>query len=337
VASKPAITANTAPTASSGIGASLAASMVVHLTLLGTFAAVGGFDAPPLVTERPLEAAFQEEEVPPPMSLVSRPVGDLSGATLEGLDDPQAPVIEMPAIAPIGPGGGIGISLPGMASANSDSKAAIGRGVNGKGTGAGEGTGNGGGGRGFFGRGSAGEKVVFVVDSSQSMNHPHPGPGKTRLGRVKMELINSIRVMTPNQKFFIVFFNDAPIPMPADRLIEANDGAKLQYLRWMIDVPGSGYTDPALALLLALRLNPDTIYFLTDGDFRPTIVKELAISNRLGKVKIHTIGFSQDRGEKLLQTIARQNGGTYTYVPPDEGKDEEKVAEAETEKAAAGP
>jgi hypothetical protein len=310
--------------------------MVVHLALLGTFAAVGGFDAV-VVKEQPLEAVFQEEEVPPPMSLVSNPLSELSGATLEGLDDPQAPVVEMPALAPIGPGGGTGINLPGVASANSDKKAAMGRGVNGKGTGNGEGTGNGGGGRGFFGRGSAGEKVVFVVDSSQSMNHPHPGPGKTRLGRVKMELINSIRAMSPNQKFFIVFFNDSPIPMPADRLIEANDGAKLLYLRWMIDVPADGYTDPAMALLMALRLNPDTIYFLTDGDFRPTIVKELAVSNRGGKVKINTIGFSQDRGEKLLQTIAKQNGGTYTYVPPDEGKEEEKVAETEKTETAVGP
>jgi hypothetical protein len=304
------------------------------MALLGTFAAVGGFDAAVVVTERPLEAVFQEDDVPPPISLISQPVGDIASAKLDGLDDPQAPILEMPAVAPIGPGGGTGIGLAGLASANSDSKAAFGRGENGKGTGAGEGTGNGGGGRGFFGRGSAGEKVVFVVDSSQSMNHPHPGPGKTRLGRVKLELINSIRAMSPNQKFFIVFFSDGPIPMPADRLMEANDGAKLQYLRWMMNVPGDGHTEPALALLMALKLNPDTIYFLTDGDFRPTIVRELAVSNRKG-VKIHTIGFSQDRGEKLLQTIAKQNNGTYTYVPPDEGEEKEKVAEADT--TAGGP
>ena len=235
-------------------------------------------------------------------------------------------------MAPIGPGGGVGIGLAGKPSASSENKGALGRGVNGKGTGAGEGTGNGGGGRGFFGRGSAGEKVVFVVDSSQSMNHPHPGPGKSRLGRVKIELINSIRAMTPNQKFFIVFFNDGPIPMPADRLIEANDGAKLQYLRWMVGIPADGHTDPSMALLMALRLNPDTIYFLTDGEFRPTIVRDLAVSNR-GKVKIHTVGFTQDRAENLLRTIAKQNGGTYTYVPPDEK--EVEVAEVEMEKTAA--
>jgi hypothetical protein len=329
VVSRSPITEKAAPSASSGIGASIAVSMVVHLALLGTFAAVGGFDAV-VIREQPLEAVFQEDEVAPPMSLVSQPVANLATAALEGLDDPQAPSIEMPTIAPIGPGGGKGLGLPGVATAKSDSKASISRGVNGKGTGAGEGTGNGGGGRGFFGRASSGERVVFVVDSSQSMNQPHPGPGKTRLGRVKIELINSIRTMTPNQKFFIVFFNDGPIPMPADRMMEASDGAKMQYLRWMIDVPADGHTEPAMALLMALKLNPDTIYFLTDGEFRPAIVKELAVSNR-GRVKIHTVGFSQDRAENLLRTIAKQSGGTYTYVPPDET--EEKVAEV----GAAGP
>ncbi|QDT57176.1 hypothetical protein Pan44_52430 [Caulifigura coniformis] len=305
-----------APAASSGIAASIGVSMVLHLALLGTFAAVGGFDATP-VTEDVPEATWQEVDFLPPMSLVSEPLMAAAGTTLEGLDDPQAPLLDLPAVAPIGPGGGIGLGLPGRSSETSDQKAAIGRGINGKGTGAGEGEGNGGGSRGFFGRGFTGEKVVYVVDSSQSMNRPHPGPGKTRLGRVKLELINSIRALAPTQKFFIVFFNDGPIPMPADRMMEANDGAKLQYLRWMVSVPSDGHTDPAMALLMALKLNPDTIYFLTDGDFRPTIVREVAVSNRRG-VKIHTIGFTQDRGEKLLQTIAKQNGGTYTFVPPDE-------------------
>ena len=157
------------------------------------------------------------------------------------------------------------------------------------------------------------------------MNQPHPGPGKTRLGRVKLELINSVKALEPTQKFFIVFFNDRPIPMPTDRLMEANEATKLQYLRWMIDVPSEGHTEPALALLLALKLNPDVIYFLTDGDFRPAIVKEVAVSNR-GGVTIHTIGFTEDRGEKLLKAIADQSGGSYTYVPPDEETAE--VAEA---------
>ncbi len=298
--------------------------MVLHLALLGTFAAVGGFDSAP-ISEPPIEAVWQApDEEFLPVNLVMQPVAAHGPSTPGNLDDPLAPQFDVDvSAASLTAGGGQGQGLPGRSVSASDLRRSLGRGLAGMGGGSGEGKGAGGG-RGFFGRGVAGQRVVYVVDSSRSMNHPHPGEGKTRLGRVKLELINAIKALQPDQKFFIVFFNDAPIPMPSDRLVEANDATKLQFLRWMVDVPASGQTDPAMALLLALKLNPDTIYFLTDGDFRPTIVRELAVSNRRG-VTIHTIGFTQDRGESLLRTIAKQNQGTYTYVPPDEAAPEPEV------------
>src|SRR5690606_8639207 len=112
-----------------------------------------------------------------------------------------------------------------------------------------------------------------VVDCSRSMNHPHPGPGKTRIGRVKLELVRSVHNLEPNQQFFIIFFNERAYPMPAERLIEASDSSKLRYLRWMAGARADGQTDPSQALAMALRLQPDLIYFLTDGDFKPVIVK----------------------------------------------------------------
>ncbi|HVJ69734.1 MAG TPA: vWA domain-containing protein [Caulifigura sp.] len=315
------ITADELPPASSGVGASVAVSIVLHLALLGTFAAVGVFDAPAPVKDVSLDTVWQDAgDEAGPLTVLSQPVSALTPSPFEGLEDSVSTIVEAqtPALS-IAPGGSREKGLPGRPISASDLMRRTGTGGSGiTGTGAGEGNGVGDGkGFGFFGRRISGEKVVYVVDSSQSMAYPHPGVGKNRLGRVKLELINSIRGLTPNQKFFIVFFNDGPIPMPADRMVEANDANKLQFLRWTMTVPADGHTDPALALLLALRLNPDTIYFLTDGEFRPTIVREVAVSNRKG-VKIHTIGFTQDRGETLLRTIAKQNGGTYTYVPPDE-------------------
>jgi hypothetical protein len=302
--------------------------VALHLSLLGAFAAVGGFDPAP-VADIPLTAEWLSEEQLSPVSVVTAPVRATQTSPFEGVEDTISPFVEAGRPAPsIAPGGGRGRQLPGRALAASDltrSLSMLGRGTNGAGAGEGEGVGDGKG-LGFFGRRITGQRVVYVVDCSQSMNHPHPGPGKNRLGRVKLELINSVRALAATQKFFIVFFNDRPLPMPTDRLVEANDATKLKYLRWMVDVKADGHTDPALALLMALKLNPDTIYFLTDGDFRPTIVREVAVSNRKG-VKIHTVGFTQDRGEKLLRTIAEQNGGTYHYVPPDESP-AELVAEA---------
>lgn len=293
-------------------------------TLLGAFAAVGGFSSEPTPAAI-VESGWQDDGAIAAVSVVTEPVTSSQPSPLTGLADDLSPIVEVGAPAPsIAAGGGHGSALPGRAMAASDlvrSISSLGRGRNGTGGGDGEGAGDGKG-SGFFGRRITGEKIVYVVDSSQSMNHPHPGIGKTRMGRVKLELVNSVRSLAATQKFYIVFFNERPIAMPSDRLVEASEAAKLQYLRWMIDVKADGKTDPALALLLALRLNPDTIYFLTDGEFRPTIVREVATSNRKG-VKIHTVGFTQDRGEKLLQMIAEQNGGTYQYIPPDE-----QVAEA---------
>jgi hypothetical protein len=317
----------TTPPAGHGLWASIAVSMVIHLALLGTFAAVGGFDVT-LATPAAVELELEESAPLPLVSVVSEPVPSAPTALLDGAAESLPAIASFEPVQPtLTPGGGRGPGRPVSGIATSDlarSIGPLGRGNSGVGTGDGEGTGDGKG-VGFFGRRASGERIVYVVDASKSMNQAHPGPGKSRFGRVKLELIHSVKELAENQKFFIVFFNERAIPMPSDRLVDASQGAKLQYLRWMIDVAADGKTDPAAALLLALRLKPDTIYFLTDGDFRTTIVREVAVTNQ-GLVKIHTIGFSQERGEKLLQAIAEQNGGTYTFVPPDDAG--AKVADA---------
>jgi len=189
----------------------------------------------------------------------------------------------------------------------------------GEGDGDGEGDGNGGT---FFGLTAEGRRVVYVVDASRSMNHPHPGPMKTRFGRVKLELVKSIGAMAPEQEFFIVYFNDQAWPMPATSMKLAVPSARQRYLRWAVEAKASGTTDPEQALLIALRLNPDVIYFLTDGAFHPTVVDHVRAANNRERVTIHTIGFGDDGGEVLLKEIAFQNWGTYQFIPGDESDPE---------------
>lgn len=202
------------------------------------------------------------------------------------------------------------VSLAGRAGAGA-------AGPSGRGEGSGDSFGSGTGGSAFFGQQVQGRRVVYVVDASRSMNHPHPGPMKTRFGRVKLELIRSISRMTPEQQFFIVYFNDRALPMPANAMAVATPAARDKFLRWAAQIRADGFTNPEQALALALRLRPDVIYFLTDGNFPARIVKQVAEANQ-NRVVIHTIGFADDEGEDLLKTIAAQNWGQYQFIPADE-------------------
>lgn len=189
----------------------------------------------------------------------------------------------------------------------------------GLGNGVGDGVGDGSGGSGgtFFGVKARGQRFVFVVDASGSMNRPFDGPGKTMFGRVKLEILQCVSQMSIDQKFFIVFFNDDAHPMPSDHLEDAFPENKPRFLRWMAGFKARGMTEPEQALLLALRLEPDVIYFLTDGRFKHRVIQRVTELNRR-KVTIHSVCFGDAEGERFMRDIAERNGGTFKYVPAED-------------------
>lgn len=186
-------------------------------------------------------------------------------------------------------------------------------GATGAGNGSGSGTGDGSGGK-FFGSRPPGKSFVFVVDCSGSMNHPREGFAKTRFQAVRIELVKSIAAMDKDMKFFVIFFNHQPHPMPARSLQSALPEIQKRFLEWTAKRQAGGGTDPRAALLQALRLQPDVIYLLTDGDFGFKIKQDLGkmVQNR---VSIHTFAFGNRNSEAMLKTIASANGGEYHYLP----------------------
>jgi hypothetical protein len=183
--------------------------------------------------------------------------------------------------------------------------------------GRGEGEGDGvGGGSGFFGIPlDLGQRIVYVVDNSLSMNHKHDSPAKTRFKRVQVELINSIWHMQPQQQFFVIFFNRETAPMPARSLQPATPWAKEHFLTWVAEMKTAGApTDPRQAMELALRLEPDIIYFLTDGEFDRGVNRQL-LQIRQVRTTIHTFAFGDARSAAVLTDIAKNNQGKYTYIP----------------------
>ena len=169
-------------------------------------------------------------------------------------------------------------------------------------------------GEGFFGSHVKGMRFVYVVDASRSMNHPHDSEAKTRFKRLKMELVKSILSLNGHNDFYIVFFNENPIPMPARSMQPAFPAIRKRYLQWAAKIRADGKTDPRKALSLALKLNPDVIYFLTDGVFENKVERFL---NKMAQnhTAIHTFAFGSREAEETLKALAAANGGEYHFVP----------------------
>lgn len=162
----------------------------------------------------------------------------------------------------------------------------------------------------FFGTQATGKSFVFVVDMSESMQGG-------RFKRAKAELHESIKKLKPEQKFFVIFFNDKAIPMfsprPESNMLFATTSHKTRARRWINERKADGITNPVAALQMALELKPDAIFFLTDGEL-PDDVQTMTRRENTAHIVIHTIAFENKFGEGVLESIAKENGGTYRFV-----------------------
>jgi Mg-chelatase subunit ChlD len=183
-----------------------------------------------------------------------------------------------------------------------------GKGGKGSGKGTGKDSAAGAGGSSFFGFSADSNRVVFVVDVSGSMH------GK-RIRRAQTELRKTLEALKPSQKFYIVFFSDGAVPMPAAGLLSATSDNVAQASQWVQQAQCGGGTNPLPALLLALDLKPDAIYLLTDGKFPGQVLLAVTQDPPGHRTPIYTIAFASKKAERLLQAIANETGGSYRFVP----------------------
>lgn len=172
------------------------------------------------------------------------------------------------------------------------------------------GGGDGSGGAEFFGIGGKGGTFVYVVDLSGSMNEE----GKWE--RARAELMRSIEHLTEDQKFYIIFYNDGWYPMAADEPIDSTAKNIDRTRRWVNRLWPGGGTYPLEALLHALKLEPDAVYFLSDGRFDPATIEALRVHNPSsnGQIPIHTIAFVNQETIGIMKQIAKQSGGKFRFV-----------------------
>ncbi len=174
----------------------------------------------------------------------------------------------------------------------------------------------------FFGAQADGNRFVFVIDSSGSMRGP-------RWEALCKELIRAIRSLSPDQDFFVISFDSMAHPMfgvapPKGKFLKAVEKNVDRIQNWLRSIRHGSQTFPASAVGIAMKLEPDAIFLLSDGEISDSTVEDLRLWNRKkdedGEVKalvpIHTVLLHSQIGYATLETIARENGGTFTPVQP---------------------
>jgi len=169
-----------------------------------------------------------------------------------------------------------------------------------------------------FGVQGQGSKFLYVFDRSGSMAGYRGRP----LRAAKRELIASLGDLQRTHQFQIIFYNQAPMPFctPGNkpRMMWGDERSKALAKQFINGVVADGSTKHLQALVMALKLHPDVIFFLTDADEPRMTADELAMIRRLNThgTSINTIefGFGPDpKRENFLKKLARQNGGKSGY------------------------
>lgn len=173
----------------------------------------------------------------------------------------------------------------------------------------------------FMGSRDEGSKVIFVIDASGSMSTHNS------MQVAKSALISSLQALEETQQFLIIFYDDKPVVLnlkgDAKPQLYAANATNKNLARQKVSgiQPGTG-TQHVPALEMALRLQPDVIFFLTDAQEPPIYPAELEELKRNNKKKtrIHSIEFGigpeiseTTYSNNFLRVLSRQNGGSYRY------------------------
>ena len=179
----------------------------------------------------------------------------------------------------------------------------------------------------FFGTKAYGKRFVFVVDLSGSM------AGEKWL-RLVEEIIQSINVLSEDEQVLVLMYNHRTYPMlnlaPAQiDLFPATEEFKRNLFRWLSFCRPEGSTEPAHAMMVALGLNPDAIFLLSDGAINDNTIDVLWANNKPrelhdgteGKIPVHTIKLggrpnprTTDLAADIMKLISRTNNGKFRWV-----------------------
>jgi hypothetical protein len=180
----------------------------------------------------------------------------------------------------------------------------------------------------FFGAQAAGNNFIFVVDCSPSMARDNA------FESAKGEILRSLSMLKPKQRFFILFFGKEIVPIqfpgqePESYLLQATSENVEKTVQWVkrtaIQKDGR---HPVDAMRQAIAMKPDGIFLLFDGDTK--VEAWTGMINTLnrtddwlsqGEVRtpIHVVHFFREEFAAEMKQLADQNAGTYRFItrPP---------------------
>lgn len=170
-----------------------------------------------------------------------------------------------------------------------------------------------------FGVTGRGTRFVYVFDRSASMSGYEGRP----LSAAKRELLSSLESLDKIHQFQIIFYNDKPHvmnlnPSQPPQLLYGDDQGKKLAATFVGGVVADGGTRHMEALLLAIQMRPDVIFFLTDADEPKLTAPDLRrIRERSRGTSINAIEFGSGPSSgryTFLQQLAAENNGQHVYV-----------------------
>lgn len=171
---------------------------------------------------------------------------------------------------------------------------------------------------GVFGAVGEGHKFAYVFDRSGSMD----GHGGLPLAMAKSELLSSLRDLGDTHQFQIIFYNEHPrifnLSGSPGRLVFGSQQNKALAQKFVGGITADGGTEHEEALMMALRLAPDVIFFLTDADEPRMTPQQLARIERMNPgTTINAIEFGygpQTDANNFLVQLAHRNAGNHVYI-----------------------
>lgn len=170
----------------------------------------------------------------------------------------------------------------------------------------------------YYGIPICAKRVVFVLDTSLSMRGAKIDAAKTELIRAVLEL--------PKEVYFdLIAFDDSPRVWQRE-LVPATDQMKRVAVNVVREQPLKFKTASYDALEAAFALDPEAIFFLSDGapfggkiDDPGQIISTISEWNRVRRISIHSIGIGTGDAKtdvfgRFMKGLAEANWGVYKPV-----------------------